>query len=55
MRRQEAYPVGLTVDYPDRPLDKVLRYILVSLISIAVSQLEVRQHAASLGVGPLRG
>jgi len=21
--QQEAYPVGLTVDYPDRPLDRV--------------------------------
>jgi hypothetical protein len=34
---------------------KVLRYSLVSLISIAVSQLDVRQHAASLAMRPLRG
>jgi hypothetical protein len=34
---------------------KVLRYSLVSLISIAVSQLDVRQHTASLAMGPLRG
>jgi hypothetical protein len=34
---------------------KVLRYSLVSLISIAVSQLDVRQHATSLAMGPLRG
>ena len=23
MQQQEAYPVGFTVDYPDRPLDRL--------------------------------